>query len=95
MNEQDGPPSMNQEIFKMGLSTEAVSAYLLCCSLADDGKAVSTKNLLEIWNSAKAVLIESLKDLERKDILKRRVSDLKENIVYQLTDVHEWGIKDR
>ena len=84
---------MNQQIFKMGLSTEAISAYLLCCSLADDGKTISTKNLFEIWNSTSAALIESLTDLEKRNILKRRVSDLEENTVYQLTDVHAWDVK--
>jgi hypothetical protein len=90
MNAQNGSPTMNQEIFSMGLSTEAVSAYLLCCSLADTGKTISTKNLLEIWNSSKAVLTENLTILEKKNILKKHISDLEDHTVYQLTDIHVW-----
>ena len=82
---------MNQEIFGMGLSTEAVSAYLLCCSLEDTGKTISTKNLFEIWNSSKAALTKNLNILEKRNILKRRVSDLENHTVYQLTDVHAWN----
>ena len=91
MKAQNGSPTMNQEIFSMGLSTEAVSAYLLCCSLADTDKTISTKNLLEIWNSSKAALTENLNILEKKNILKRLVSDLEGYTVYQLTDVHVWN----
>ena len=90
MNAQNRPSTMNQEIFKMALSTEAVSAYLLCCSLEDAGKTISTKHLYEIWNSSKTALMESLNDLEKRNILKRLVSDLEEYTVYQLTDVQVW-----
>ena len=91
MSAQNDPPTMSQEIFSMGLSTEAVSAYILCCSLADTGKTISTKNLLEIWNSSKASLMENLHILEKKNILIRRISDLEDQAVYQLTDIHVWN----
>jgi hypothetical protein len=52
--------SMNQQIFKLNLSTESVSAYLLCCGLADDGKSISTKNLMEIWNGTPSALQQSM-----------------------------------
>ena len=84
---------MNQTIFKIGLSTEAISTYLLCCSLTDDGKAISTKNLLSVWNSTKEALTESLQALEERRILKRVVSDMEENTVFQLADVHEWDLR--
>ena len=82
---------MNQKIFEMDLSTEAVSAYLLCCSLADTGKTISTKHLFEIWNSTKAALVKSLDDLAKKNVLKKSISDLEEYAVYQLNDVHFWN----
>ena len=93
MNSQDTPSAMNQTIFKIGLSTEAISTYLLCCSLTDDGKAISTKNLLSVWNSTKEALTESLQALEERRILKRVVSDMEENTVFQLADVHEWDLR--
>ncbi|MBW1698712.1 MAG: hypothetical protein JRK26_18155 [Deltaproteobacteria bacterium] len=86
---------MNQEIFNIGLSTEAISVYLLCCSLEDEGKAVSMENLMDIWNSTKQALIQSLDDLEQRNILRKTISDMADNIVYQLTDVHTWDMKRR
>ncbi|MGD8449339.1 MAG: hypothetical protein PVF36_08915, partial [Desulfobacterales bacterium] len=61
MNSQNHRPSMNQKIFKMGLSVETVSVYLMCCSLADTDTTISTKKLSEIWNGTRASLIEGLK----------------------------------
>ena len=83
---------MNQQIFKLNLSTESVSAYLLCCGLADEGKSISTKNLMEIWNDTPLALQQSLRELQNKKILRIIVSDGEESAVYQLTDVHEWAI---
>ena len=83
---------MNQKIFQTDLSTESISAYLLCCGLADAGRTVSTKNLMEIWNSSKEALLKSLEDLERKRIVQKTLSDLEENAVYELTDVHTWAL---
>lgn len=93
MNSEDTPSAMNQTIFQIGLSTEAISTYLLCCSLADDGTAISTKNLLSVWNSSKEALTESLQALEERRILKRVVSDMEENTVFQLADVHGWDVR--
>ncbi|MGD8891614.1 MAG: hypothetical protein PVF94_01180, partial [Desulfobacterales bacterium] len=75
MNSQNQTPSMNQKIFKMGLSVETVSVYLMCCSLADTDTTISTKKLFEIWNSTRASLFEGLKDLETRNILRRIISD--------------------
>jgi len=83
---------MNQEIFQMGLSTESISAYLLCCGLTDGGDTISTKNLVEIWNSSKETLLKSLGDLEEKRILRKALADLEGNAVYELTDVHTWSL---
>ncbi len=82
--------SMHQQIFKLDLSTESVSAYLLCCGLADEGKSISTKNLMEIWTRTLSSLKQSIGDLQERKILRMIVSDGEENTVYQLTDVHEW-----
>ncbi|HIJ57946.1 MAG TPA: hypothetical protein HPQ03_17740 [Deltaproteobacteria bacterium] len=90
MQHDHGSSSMHQQIFKLGLSTESVSAYLLCCGLADEGKSVSTKNLMEIWPGTPSSLKQGIRDLQERRILRMIVSDGEENTVYQLTDVHEW-----
>ncbi len=71
MNSQNRTPAMNQKIFNMVLSVETVSVYLICCSLADIDTTVSTNKLSEMWNSTRASLLEGLKDLETRNILRR------------------------
>jgi hypothetical protein len=61
-HDNDNAAAMNQMIFKIGLPVGTVSVYLLCCSLADAGKRITTGNLLEIWNGTKEALNESLTD---------------------------------
>jgi predicted transcriptional regulator len=81
---------MSQKIFKLGLSVETVSVYLMCCSLADTDTTISTKKLSEMWNSTRASLFEALKDLETRNILRRIISDRAGNTVYKLSDVKNW-----
>ncbi len=90
MSSQNQTPAMNQKIFKLGLSVETVSIYLMCCSLADTDETISTKKLSEMWNSARASLLEGLEDLETRDILRRIISDRAGNNVYKLSDVKNW-----
>ena len=90
MNSQNKKPVMDQKIFTIGLSIEAISIYLLCCSLADSDTTVSSKNLLEIWSGTKEALIEGLKDLEKRNILLKVISDRKESNIYKLTDANKW-----
>ena len=81
---------MSQKIFKLGLSVETVSVYLMCCSLADTETTISTKKLSEMWNSTRVSLLEGLKDLETRNILCRIISDRAGNTVYKLSDVKDW-----
>jgi predicted transcriptional regulator len=81
---------MSQKIFKLGLSVETVSVYLMCCSLTDTDATISTKKLSEMWNSTRASLLEALKDLETRNILRRIISDRAGNTVYKLSDVKDW-----
>jgi len=83
---------MNQKIFNMGLSVETVSVYLICCSLADADTTISTKKLSEMWNSTRASLLESLKNLETRNILRRIISDRTGNNVYKLSDAKNWKL---
>ena len=90
MPHDQGSSNMHQKIFKLGLSTESVSLYLLCCGLADEGRSISTKNLMEIWTGTSLSLKQSIRNLQERKILRMILSDGEENAVYQLTDVHEW-----
>ena len=83
---------MNQKIFDMGFSVETVSVYLLCCGLTDSETAISTKNLLGVWNSTEEALIEGLANLEEKHVLVKIISDREENNVYKIADVKDWEL---
>ena len=89
-HDSDNAASMNQLIFKMGLAVETVSVYLLCCSLADAGKQITTGNLLDIWNGTKEALNEGLGNLEARNIIVRIISDGHEKNVYKLSAGCEW-----
>ena len=92
MNSQNRTPVMSQKIFDLGLSIETVSVYLLCCSLKDADTVISTKNLSGIWNNTKASLLEGLKDLEKRNILRKIISDGEEKNIYQLSDIKDWKL---
>jgi len=92
MEHHHGPPAMSQRIFKLGLPVETVSAYLLCCGLVDSGQAITTKHLLDVWNSSKAALEKALLDLEVKRILRKIISDREENTIYKLNDDRSWKV---
>lgn len=81
---------MDQAIFNIGLSTETISVYLLACGLADAGKAVTTKNLAEVWNGAAESLEQGLRELEHRNILARVVSDGEDRVAYRTLEVHRW-----
>ena len=90
MNSQNQTPAMNQEIFKLDLMVETVSVYLICCNLSDNNTAISTKNLTSMWNGTEALLIEGMKDLEERNILRKIISDGDEQNIYQLSDIKDW-----
>ncbi|MGB5159090.1 hypothetical protein [Desulfobacterium sp. N47] len=90
MNNDHAKPSMNQEIFKLGLSVETISVYLLCCGLTDQGAVLSTKNLLGVWNGNPEALYEGIKILEERKILFKIISDLEDKSVYKLNDIKSW-----
>jgi len=92
MNPHQHTPSMNQKIFETGLSVEAISAYLICCSLADADAPISTNNLMGLWNSADTALIECLEVLEKKNIIRRIISGSEGSEVYLLTDIDKWEL---
>ena len=92
MDSQNQTPAMNQEIFNLDLSVETVSVYLICCNLSDNNTVISTKNLSSMWNGTEALLIEGLKDLEERNVLRKIISDGEEKNIYQLLDVKDWKL---
>jgi len=92
MDSQNQTPAMNQEIFNLDLSVETVSVYLICCNLSDNNTVISTKNLSSMWNGTEALLIEGLKDLEKRNVLRKIISDGEEKNIYQLSDVKDWKL---
>ncbi|MFH2045242.1 MAG: hypothetical protein ABIK92_08850 [Pseudomonadota bacterium] len=90
MNNDHTKPSMNQDIFNLGLSVETISVYLLCCGLTDQGAVVSTKNLLGVWNGSPEALYEGIKNLEERNILLKIISDGEDKNVFKLTDIKSW-----
>lgn len=92
MDSQNQTPAMNQEIFTLDLPVETVSVYLICCNLSDNNTVISTKNLSSMWNGTETLLIEGLKDLEERNILRKIISDGEEKNIYQLSDVTDWKL---
>jgi len=82
---------MDQKIFKMRFSVTAVSAYLLCCSLADTDTSISTKNLANVWNGTRKESIGALQQLEKSGIIQCILTDHQENTVYKLIDAQDWN----
>ncbi len=92
MDSQNQTPAMNQEIFTLDLPVETVSVYLICCNLSDNNTVISTKNLSSMWNGTETLLIEGLKDLEERNILRKIISHGEEKNIYQLSDVKDWKL---
>ena len=85
-------PSMNQQIFNLGLSKETISAYLLCCGLSDAGNPITVSVLSQVWNASEDLLHQSLRELVEKRIIKPILSDGRTPLVYQLEDVKKWDV---
>lgn len=90
MSNKDHVPTMSQNIFKQGLSVEAVSVYLLCCSLAQAGTPLSTRHLMQVWNSTEEALHASLNILEKRNIVSKIISDRQQSHVYRINEEHHW-----
>ncbi len=85
-----GNRTMDQKIFSIGLSVEAISLYLLCCGLADGGETVSSINIGATWNSTPEELEQAHEHLEDAGILKKILSDREGIDVFRIMDSDQW-----
>ncbi len=85
-------PSMSQKIFDSGLPVETISLYLLCCGLTDGGEKISTSNIRHIWNGSDEPLQNGFKALEKRNIIRKIISDDAGNNVYRLINVEQWKL---
>jgi len=83
-------PSMSQKIFQLSLSVETTSLYILCCGLADNQRTISIKNMQKIWNGSEEALTEGLDELEKRNILRKVLSDQEGNCIYRLVESKKW-----
>jgi hypothetical protein len=83
-------PSREQKIFNLGLPTETISLYLLCCGIKDAGMTLTTRNILERWNGSEVDFQKAMEELEKRNIISRILSDGENNDAYQIKDVHDW-----
>ncbi len=90
MMEHNHSVTMSQMIFKLGLDTETISLYLLCCGLVDAGDTLSIKNLKKIWNGTQEALAEGLNDLNGHGIIRKVMACGSEEVVYGLNDEGRW-----
>lgn len=81
---------MEQKIFKMGLSTEAVSLYLLCCHLVDSNAPISIAKLRDIWNGSAEMLNTSIKELADRNVLHKEPAVDEKTRVYRLNETRRW-----
>ena len=90
MESADKQPTMNRKIFELGLPTEAVSLYILCCHLQDSGTTMSRSNIAGLWNGREEALAEGISDLEERQILARILTSDAGIAVYQINDIGDW-----
>ena len=60
---------MDRKIFKLNLSVEATSAYILICNLAESGTPITIESAGTFWNDEPEALVSALKELNRHGII--------------------------
>jgi len=60
---------VDQRIFKMGLSVEATSLYLLMISLSDGGMVLARGTLARYWNASEEALGAAIGELVRRGVI--------------------------
>ncbi len=69
MTDDTSPTAINQRIFRMGLSVEAISIYLLACALTDAGETITRSALGRRWNGSTQELVDGIALLMRRRVL--------------------------
>lgn len=90
MHRHGNGPVMEQAIFNMGLSTEAVSLYLLCCHLVDSEAPLSPENLSEFWNGTPQTLAASIDELEHRNVIETSAAPSGSQDNYRIKAIHQW-----
>jgi hypothetical protein len=62
---------MDTQIFNLGLSVHASSAYILVCALVGDGVAATDESLQSRWNASPEELQQALAELEAWRVLEK------------------------
>lgn len=83
-------PTMNRQIFNIGLTTEGTSLYLLLCGLNDEGASLTTNTVLSVWTGTREAFGKALEELEGRNIVAKRLSDPEGQDVYQVVDAGKW-----
>ena len=82
--------SMSQEISTLGLDTETVSLYLLCCGLVDIGDTLTDRSLREVWNGSDDAMKNAIADLLDQGILRKAISVEEDQSAYYLMPQERW-----
>lgn len=82
-------PNRQEAIFHRGLSTEAVSLYLLCCGLVDAGLDVTHDTIAQRWNAGMDQLAECLQTLVDEGIFKPGTG-AEGQVSYSVTPPDHW-----
>ncbi|WP_045212873.1 hypothetical protein [Desulfonatronovibrio magnus] len=63
---------MDNKIFKLGLSVEAVSLYLILFDLDFSKVPLERENIESRWNAASKLLDKALEELEMNNVVSRK-----------------------
>lgn len=67
---------MEDKIFRLGLSVEAISLYLILFDLESSGAALSLENIEPRWNASLETLEQAIKELEINQVALRKDEQL-------------------
>ncbi len=77
---------MEDKIFKLGLSVEAISLYLILFDLEFSKVPLEMKNIEPRWNAPQDLLNKALAELEMNTVVSRRGDALEINPVSAWTE---------
>jgi len=63
---------MDRNIFRLGLSVEATSAYIVVTSVQSEDRAPAFQDLSARWTLSDEALVRALEELIRRDVVRTR-----------------------